>query len=34
MIKKLITIIKNLLTPKREYLTIKEDGTTGVTFKK
>ena len=34
MIKKLITIIKNLLTPKREYLTIKEDGNIGVKFKK
>lgn len=34
MIKKIIIKIKELITPKREYLTIKEDGTTGVTFKK
>lgn len=34
MLKKIITKLKNIITPKREYLTLKEDGSIGVVFKK
>lgn len=34
IVKKLISKVIQILTQKREYLTIREDGTIGVFFKK